>query len=461
MKLPAVLLCILVLGLTAPVSAGKTVSARGKVVDTGGKPVEGVKVYAVMWRYENWNGSAQIKSYVKAAVVTGEDGSWEFKSLPKHTGRGAYVFITSAPEKYLGWVQGMGDLAGDEWQWNGFPPEDGCYTLVAYGLDEFEGRVVDENGQGVAGALVEPTYIHCKDDELGILNKELCTVVKIDPVTTDSEGVFRFKGLPEGAGVGPTISADGFANERRYDSNQSTFVLTPGGNIKGRLVDTRGKGIAGIEVRTLDYRNGRFGRAQTGKDGCYFIKGLIPGKYQVSADMDDELIKSVDKIVVTQGQTTEAPDLKTEEGVFVKGRVLDSKTGKPVSDVVIQALAINGSTLLWNALSRPSDKQGSYKVKVLPGEVYVMNYSCLDPYYASISEEPRKIEVSKSGISGVDFKVKRCGALKGKVVDQSGKPLAGAVVSVTLSGGDGPKTIADEKGYFKFPIQPENCSGGG
>jgi uncharacterized GH25 family protein len=456
MKLRIVVVLALALAFAGACCAGETVSAKGKVVDVDGKPVSGIKVYAVMWRHETKNGWNHIGSYVKAATLTNADGSYDFRSLPKHTGKGTYYLVAFDPDKYLGWVHGEGTLCADGW-WDDPEPVDG-YTIVAVKLGVYHGKVVDEQGNGIAGATVVPTQLLLKSSGTGMRVEHLASVVKIKSALTDASGNFSITGVPDGIKIGPSVSAPGYAYVDSYDFEEPTVVLRAGGDITGRLLDSHGRGVAGVGIwaSCTDKNAYSYRQAQTGKDGTYTVQGLQVGTYRVSASPDNEIVDPVTDIKVTAGQKTKAPDLKIQPGVFVTGRILDSKSGKPVSGATVYVLGNGDINPTWYSRGEPADDKGFYKVKSLPGKASI-RYSGGNDFYAA-ADKPKEITVSQTGLSGVDLKLKRYRELKCKVVDQNGKPVINAMVR---DYGRGTRLTTDIDGNFRIAVMSEGRAGGG
>jgi protocatechuate 3,4-dioxygenase beta subunit len=141
------------------------------------------------------------------------------------------------------------------------------------------GRVLDEQGQPVVGAIVERSPNRYVADDWNIVpadeglpgdyqesyfdgkmmsDSPLLTYRAIHPenghptVTTDQQGRFQFEGVKLGETV-LTVEAEGFAPQHRHinhvpDTKPSEFQLEPGRGVHGRVVDPKGQPVAGACV---------------------------------------------------------------------------------------------------------------------------------------------------------------------------------------------------------------------
>lgn len=218
MRLFAVLLLSLFCLSCVPVWG--TVSAHGRVVDTDGNLVVSIRVYAVACPHYSFE-EGDLPGSIKAAAVTGKDGRFALRSLPAPESFAKYALVAFEPDTWLGWMETTGDLNTDL-QWQAPEPEDG-YTIIVSKPGINTGRVIDENGQPIAGVTVTLTSLYRTDSAFpsGIGAKHLGAVVKLSPAKTAIDGAYRLTGIPEGCKVSCSFSAPGFGTLKWGDSDKT------------------------------------------------------------------------------------------------------------------------------------------------------------------------------------------------------------------------------------------------
>lgn len=195
------------------------------------------------------------------------------------------------------------------------------------------GRIVDEQGHGVAGAKL--TLLAWRDDK------------PLASATSGADGRFAIEHVPAGCRNLLLVDADGFGREfvdhvdlfPQHTTEVGDVRLAPGCVRRGRLVDANGQGVADVKVKLTGYRHElghtivQLGDAwQVATDGqgrfttpplppCYVQLGVIP-----SAGFVQEEPASAN--INPQGEQQLA-DIKLVEEVPIEGTVF-SQTGKPV-----------------------------------------------------------------------------------------------------------------------------------
>src|SRR5262249_42371968 len=143
---------------------------------------------------------------------------------------GGVTFLVSA------WLVGAAGVRGDEGP-----------RSKAVGTGAIVGRVVDLRGRPVSGTEV-----------WGVAYRD-----KVGSTSTDADGRFRLAPLKPDKPVDVWADASGFARQRRKglhvfpgrDRALGVLTLLPGTRIRGRVVDTQGRPIAGAKVEIKDYRH--------------------------------------------------------------------------------------------------------------------------------------------------------------------------------------------------------------
>jgi PDZ domain-containing protein/carboxypeptidase family protein len=155
------------------------------------------------------------------------------------------------------------------------------------------GRVIREDGEGVAGAHVS-----------GRASTYFSPSSAVREATTDREGRFRLVGLP----VGP-VRIEAEADDRFAEADavvraelpyrELALQLSAGMMIRGRISGRDGRAIEGATVG-LETLRGGFSRApierrtRSGADGRYLLGGLVPGHYAVFASAPGHLSRRIE-----------------------------------------------------------------------------------------------------------------------------------------------------------------------
>src|SRR5580693_7043897 len=135
-----------------------------------------------------------------------------------------------------------------------------------------------------------------------------------------------------------------------------------------------------------------------------------------------------------------APLLCAQSGGVIEGRVTNSVTGEAVAEVQVRFL--DRQSYVYKTVT---DSTGSYRLTGLKDNDYSGEFS-KDGFSDSRMNE--RIHVAGSVPARGDTQIQPWGALRGRVMDEDGKPAAGVRVECGCTREDG--AITDEHGEFAF-----------
>ena len=219
----------------------------------------------------------------------------------------------------------------DEGQWIleavEIAPGENRLDLVLEGA-VLEGRVVDDSGVPIDGALV---WLHSS----GLGARPMSRFARIQ---SGADGTFRFVDLQAGPHELSAEKAGWAQRERRVVEITGSgvqaveVVMTPGGLVRGRLL---GLGESDLREVTVTAFGRRGVHAVIAADATYEIQGVGPGDWMVSGKLPSRG-REVRRVVrVPEGGETIEVDLDFEEiGWSLRGRVLTAE-GQPHAFAVV------------------------------------------------------------------------------------------------------------------------------
>ncbi|HTV39121.1 MAG TPA: M56 family metallopeptidase [Candidatus Sulfotelmatobacter sp.] len=249
------------------------------------------------------------------------------------------------------------------------------------------GRVVDTNGEPIAGAVVE---MHGIRDYSG--GGGWGRLDGVDPLAvTDNKGEFLITSLKPFDMMDVRVSARGYANKGfiklASGSEVHELTLTQGASITGRIL-FNGKPLANVDVgivtddRTMDatWVNTDIG---TGPDGRFLLVNVPP-------DLDVDIFATMKslapygaipaRIIHTggDGSTTDAGDMTVTPGYRLAGRVVLAD-GKPLPPKIRLLIGRNKA---WDSIQISLPPDGRFDLSNVPAETYDLNVR-VPGYYMS------------------------------------------------------------------------------
>ncbi len=328
-------------------------------------------------------------------------------------------------------------------------------------VGDVRGRLTDQDGRPIAGVEVAPTFIRVRVAPLVStwLNPELTDLFR---TTTAADGSFLIKGIPPGAAIWASIAAPAYgAPAIWWETSQAVTIALDGrlGRIKGRLKPPEGRelpGGCGVGLRAASRPEHSAPRpfevslprrwaptekesvlrfippreASSEKDGSFQLDRLPPGRYLVNAHSGRDDIDAERDIVVEVGPGAVARvEIPLRRIPMITGRIVDARTGKGVAGVDLDAsLWPKGDNQLKSIGEATTDADGRYRIRAEPGRMSIQLHGVPKPYLGLDGGDYPMLDV-QGDRTWPDLKLAPAGGLDGLVVDETGRPVAGAMVN--------------------------------
>lgn len=444
--LGTVVAAVLALTLSASAQTAANRDFTAKVVDSKGQPVSGATVEV----YES--RSAQLLNGpdmdMKQRATTDSSGS--FKVVPPITG----TIIVTKPGFAAAWrtqmaSQGVMDAS----------------PFVLASPSSLAGIVVDEHGQPMANAdvSVELAIMQPQRARAGVATYAFGSALESAfHARTGSDGRFRIPDFPPEAGAKLSVRAPGKALHR--DANSSggglnpnfragrddiKLVVEPAGSIEGKVtVQATGEpvGQVTIEASFADQSVGFPPKpVQSSADGSFRIVDAAAGSYTMSAvfpgkPLPDWTAATV-PVSVVAGETARNVKIQAVKGGVLEVTVRSKPDGKPVAANV--SIYSGGQPL-----SAIADADGVARFRAAPGQVTVMAAT------TGGGQVQQQAQIVANQTSSVRLDVPSPHKVSGVVTDASGKPVAGAVMTVIpTAGGMDSGSTSDASGHYEVSWQ--------
>jgi uncharacterized GH25 family protein len=415
----------------------------GKVVTKGGAPVAGADVSVAEHRDSNgatvyYGGGGQPAVW----AVSGDDGSFR---VP-HLAPGKYDVHAEARGFVA--VQTVADLG------TGAP-----VTVEMSPEMTIEGRVVLADKSPVEGVEVRATAGgDARTQAFGWFAQQE------NAATTDSSGAFRILGVADGRYTVRAQSPWGSELNVKAKSVEGVaagtkdvvITMDAGGRIAGHVVDSKRRPVAGAWVQANAAQSegaavaydGEWHGSQTKSDGAFAIVGLGAGPYSLDVSANNGSGSSfrprhVDGVAVG----TEDAEVVLDDGLSITGVVV-GPGDKPVGQIALQAAPAEPGAADMNGTNAWTDMQGKFTLSGLAPGAYRITVA---PWGGSnqgwVLESNDAVQ---AGASGVRLTVVKGVSISGTVVDESGKPIAGASVNAgSAKGGQWRFSQSKEDGSFE------------
>jgi protocatechuate 3,4-dioxygenase beta subunit len=266
----------------------------------------------------------------------------------------------------------------------------------------------------------------------------------------------------------------------RHSAEKPSMIvrLERASTIEGRVVDERGSPIEAALVRAFgegQLRASALGTADslgvtsgpvppisggvsgslafvrqvaTGPDGRFRLTNLRPGPYRIAASHDDFAPAESERLRLAAGATQSAVALVMRSGAELAGRVVDER-GNGLEGIPVE---LRRATERLPRMSVTAT-DGSFSFRGVRGEVTVTAL----PYDLPPAREA--VEIGDDALVTVELSLSSTlYTLRGRVVDERGFGVSGALLSVSSKNAETPihrSAKSDADGTFSVPALPE------
>ena len=337
-------------------------------------------------------------------------------------------------------------------------PGQSFFELVLERGETVSGFVVDPEGRPVAGASVlsgpvyHPELAIFSGPQRGLPQEGVNSSHCLDPETsTLPDGSFHLTGISAGEfslrAVPPPWAPSLPQNLRRgFDGVQ--LFLEPGATVEGRVIDGRGRPIAGADVAVVD-GNPPHPRTQSNQNGFFQLQGVEAGTELLSAVAPGFAAQGKRLCtVLIAGERRTGVELIALRSPVVTGRVVD-ESGLPIEGVSVGHERENRKGLPIVMPQDPvfTDNDGRFHLE----NIAVPN----DPAFVSITLEHDRYEAPDRDLEAFapfpltarefrdlgDLPLRRAKVFEGWVRNLRGEPIAAATIDLYLVRPNKPERI--------------------
>ncbi|MGA4719889.1 carboxypeptidase regulatory-like domain-containing protein [Fictibacillus nanhaiensis] len=251
---------------------------------------------------------------------------------------------------------------------------------------------------------------------------------------TDSNGQFFITNLALGSlnvsasktGFGSTtkgvIVQDGQITETRLE------LVSEPGNLTGVILNQlTGNPIPGASIRVIDSTQSTVISLLSADNGQYSVSGLATGRYQVNVTAINFSSNLSGVIILANDTTVDNVALNPDPGSLA-GNVTSLTTGQPIpnTSIEVRAFGVAGPVIAVTV----TNNEGRYLVSNLPPGVYTIVANALGFGTAEASEEVLSNQVRIQDL----VMLSQISAVRGRVTDEGGQPLADTLISLAKDG---------------------------
>ncbi|MFI5715589.1 collagen binding domain-containing protein [Nocardia sp. NPDC051750] len=191
----------------------------------------------------------------------------------------------------------------------------------------------------------------------------------------------------------------------------------------GRVSDVRGAAVAGATLTLISPAGRQLSRARSGQDGFYELAAPEPGSYVLIASAEG---RRPDASTAVLGSNPVSYDVTLSALTGLEGTVARAGDGNPVSGAMITALDLRGEVMAAGV----SDHTGGFELTGLPEGAFTIAVSAFGYHPTAVSAQVNGRDTARVEV------LLRPGVRVAGVVAGGGRPLAGALVTLTDSLGN-------------------------
>lgn len=264
-------------------------------------------------------------------------------------------------------------------------------------------------------------------------------------VTTDADGLYKLDGIAEGDRLIEFHKTGFVTAQKPVEVKGGKDVrldaeLDAGHELRGRVVDRSGRGVAGAYIMATGAGERRFDNMiASDADGAFVVTGLADGKYQVTARKEGMVSGDASDVELPP---TRPLSLTLDAGATITGRV----TGLPAEQLTQVAVAAGGGT---SRNQTSVDASGNFSLSGFPdGQVSVSAYLVMA---GRRRMAPVKSIVVENGIAPpVEINFEEGINVSGRVT-KGGVPLSFGNVAFSPNGA----RPGGDRQYLTAPISPD------
>ena len=383
---------------------------------------------AVRW-LEDGQGAAGARIVVELSDINSHSSTLPTLASGEFTAdaQGNYE-VTGLGLGYYYVIAFSGDGVGEISKHMGEKGEEYHSDIVLRKAGTISGRVVDDAKRPVAGAVLSPRKGRKGEQEQGVGG----SVVR---AKTDETGAFTIANLYEGEWSFVVESKEYAPCQSEFfpvGSQNAVIVLHAGGGVSGTVVDAATKApVAGVRLVVKPEVAIWLGEPEAVSDdnGAFSLEHLVDDSYalRLAEKESRALVGPQPKFKIASANRAASLEVLVGEGGVISGRIYDAETNEPVEGVAMEADPLDNGFLGRQA---KTDTDGNYRIQGLGTGIHDVSFRRKKGYLYDyqLARKNVNVEMGRES-SGVDFPMKRCLFVRGRVIDEDGEPISQAQIS--------------------------------